>query len=147
VGHRGQIRDKGGPMEASVDNRQDAFARESQNAISYKEHVMAQPTVDVTKDKLIEDFNAVVSDTEQLLKAVAATGGEKAASLRGSVEHNLKVARERLQALEQAAEEKARATARATDEYVHGHPWQSIGIAAGIGAMLGVVVGLLLNRR
>ncbi len=108
---------------------------------------MAHPTIDVTKDKLIEDFNAVMSDTEQLLKSVAATGGDKAISLRASVEQNLKVARERLQAMEQAAAEKARATARATDEYVHVNPWQSIGIAAAIGALLGVALGLLLNRR
>jgi len=108
---------------------------------------MAQPTVDVTKEKLIEDFNAVILDTEQLLKSVAATGGEKAASLRTNMEQNLKAARERLVSLEQAAEAKARATAKATDEYVRGNPWQSIGIAAAISAVLGIVVGLLLNRR
>ena len=34
-------------------------------------------------------------------------------------------------------------TARATDDYVHDHPWQAIGIAAAVG----VVVGLLMNRR
>jgi ElaB/YqjD/DUF883 family membrane-anchored ribosome-binding protein len=108
---------------------------------------MAQPTVDVTKEKLIEDFNAVITDTEQLLKSFAASGGEKAAELRASMEQNLKAARERLLSLEQAAETKARATANATDEYVHEHPWQSIGIAAAISALLGIVVGLLLNRR
>lgn len=108
---------------------------------------MVQPAVDVTKDKLIEDFNAVISDTEQLLKSVAATGGEKAIALRASVEQNLKTARERLQNLEQAAAEKTRAAAKVTDEYVHVHPWQSIGIAAGISAIVGVVIGLLLNRH
>ena len=108
---------------------------------------MSHPTIDVTKDKLYEDFNAVIADSEQLLKSLAASGGEKAVALRGSVEKNLKVARERLLDLEKAAEEKARATARATDEYVHGHPWQSVGIAAAIGAVLGFVIGLLLNRR
>jgi ElaB/YqjD/DUF883 family membrane-anchored ribosome-binding protein len=107
---------------------------------------MAQ-TVDVTKEKLIEDFNAVIADTEQLLKSVAATGGEKASALRSGVEQNLKVAKERLQHLEQAAAEKMRATAKATDQYVHVNPWQSIGIAAGISAIIGIVVGLLLNRR
>ena len=104
-------------------------------------------TLDVAKDKLIEDFNAVITDTEQLLKSVAATGGEKASAMRASVEENLKVARKRLQQLEDAALEKSRATARATDEYVHAHPWESIGMAAGIGAVAGIIVGLMLNRR
>ena len=38
---------------------------------------------------------------------------------------------------------RTRAAAKATDEYVHGHPWQAIGIAASVG----VVVGLLIGRR
>jgi ElaB/YqjD/DUF883 family membrane-anchored ribosome-binding protein len=89
----------------------------------------------------------VVTDTEQLLKSVSAVGGEKAQALRATIEENLKSARERLTQLEEAALVRTRAAAKATDEYVHGHPWQSIAIAAGIAAILGVVVGLLLNRR
>jgi ElaB/YqjD/DUF883 family membrane-anchored ribosome-binding protein len=38
---------------------------------------------------------------------------------------------------------RTKAAAKATDEYVHGHPWQAIGIAASIG----VVIGLLIGRR
>ena len=51
---------------------------------------------DGTTDKLIEDFNAVIADTEQLLKSVAAVGGEKAGAMRASAEQNLNAARERL---------------------------------------------------
>jgi ElaB/YqjD/DUF883 family membrane-anchored ribosome-binding protein len=38
---------------------------------------------------------------------------------------------------------KSKAAAKATDEYVHTHPWQSIGAAAGVG----LVIGLLIGRR
>ncbi|MCZ7654646.1 MAG: hypothetical protein M5R42_10755 [Rhodocyclaceae bacterium] len=38
---------------------------------------------------------------------------------------------------------KTRLVARATDDYVHDNPWRSIGIAAGIG----LVIGLLIGRR
>ena len=38
---------------------------------------------------------------------------------------------------------RAKAAGHATDEFVQEHPWQSIGIAAG----LGLVVGLLIARR
>ena len=51
---------------------------------------MAQ-TPDATKDKLVEDFNAVITDTEQLLKSLAASGGEKAGAIRASVEEHLEV--------------------------------------------------------
>ena len=101
----------------------------------------------VARDKLLHEFNEVVTDTEQLLKAAASTGGEKTQALRSSVEHSLKAARERLRELEHDAEKRARAAAKAADVYVHGHPWQSIAIAAGACAVVGVVVGLLLNRR
>ncbi|WP_237165379.1 glycine zipper domain-containing protein [Pandoraea vervacti] len=39
--------------------------------------------------------------------------------------------------------EKSRQAARATDDYVHDHPWQ----AAAVGTGIGVVIGLLLNRK
>jgi ElaB/YqjD/DUF883 family membrane-anchored ribosome-binding protein len=102
---------------------------------------------DATKDKLIEDFNAVIADTEQLLKSVAAAGGEKASAMRASVEENLKTARQRLGELEDAALDRARAAAESTDEYVRANPWQSIGIAAGLGALAGIIIGLMMNRR
>lgn len=104
-------------------------------------------TPQASREKLVQDFSAVVADTEQLLKSVGAASGEKAQSLRTSLEQNLQHARERLHELEAGAAEKLRARAHATDEYVHGHPWQSIGIVAAVSAIVGIVLGLLLNRR
>lgn len=102
---------------------------------------------DVTKEKLVKDFNTVIAETEELLKSVAAAGGEKGDALRDSVEHSLRAARERLAQFQDAAAHKAKEAARTTDEYVHGHPWQSIAIVAGVSGIVGIVVGLLLNRR
>ena len=104
-------------------------------------------TAQATKEKLLHDFNEVVNDTEQLLKSVSNTGGDKAQALSASIERNLEATRERLRELEQAAVERTRAAAKSADAYVHGHPWQSVGVAATIAAVLGIVVGLLLNRR
>jgi ElaB/YqjD/DUF883 family membrane-anchored ribosome-binding protein len=39
--------------------------------------------------------------------------------------------------------ERARQAARYTDDYVHENPWNAIGIAAGIGLLLGI----LMSRR
>ena len=108
---------------------------------------MTQHSIEATKDQLIENFNAVVTETEQLLKSVANAGGEKGAALRASVEQNLAIAKDRLSHFQQAATEKTQAAAHATDEYVHEHPWQAIGIAAGLGGAIGVAIGLMLNRR
>lgn len=38
---------------------------------------------------------------------------------------------------------RARQSARATNDYVHGHPWQAVGI----GAILGLLVGIAVSRR
>jgi ElaB/YqjD/DUF883 family membrane-anchored ribosome-binding protein len=108
---------------------------------------MTRQASEVTKDQLVEQFNVVVAETEQLLKSVATAGGEKAGALRSSVEQSLANAKEQLRNLQQAATKKARAAAETTDEYVHEHPWQAIGIVAGASAVIGVVIGLLLNRR
>ena len=42
-----------------------------------------------------------------------------------------------------AVVEKTKAAARATDDYVHDNPWKAVGVAAGVGFLL----GLLVNRR
>lgn len=101
----------------------------------------------VTKDQLIEQFNGVVTDTEQLLKSVATAGGEKVGALRASAEQSLANAKDRLLELQHAATDKAEAAARRTDEYVHEHPWQAIGVAAGLAVITSVAVSLLLHRR
>jgi ElaB/YqjD/DUF883 family membrane-anchored ribosome-binding protein len=103
-------------------------------------------TVTKQKEKLLQDFNEVVADAEQLLKSVAASGGDKAQALRQNVEEKLEVARKRLAEIEREVVAQARAAARNADDYVHHKPWQAVGIAAGVGALVGVLLGLLLNR-
>jgi ElaB/YqjD/DUF883 family membrane-anchored ribosome-binding protein len=99
------------------------------------------------KRKLLADFNAVVSEADELLKLIADEGGDKASALRTRVEDNLNSAKKRLRNLEDAVVEKTRAGARATDEYVHENPWQTVGVAAGLSAIVGAVIALLLTRR
>ena len=105
------------------------------------------PSIDESRRKLVEDFNAVIADTEELLKALAAGGAEKGTALRATAEKNLAVAKQRVRELQAEAVERSRQAAKAADEYVHENPWQSVGVAAAIAALLGFVVGLLLNRR
>ncbi len=108
---------------------------------------MHTSTNESSKSQLIGEFNAVVSETEHLLKSVATAGGEKAGALRASVEQSLMAAKEKLQQIQHAASEKTQAAAKATDEYVHDNPWKAIGVVAGVSAVIGVVAGLILNRR
>ena len=42
---------------------------------------------------------------------------------------------------EAALVDKTKAAARATDDFVHENPWKAVGIAAGVGLLLGVIIG------
>src|SRR5687767_2706865 len=94
-------------------------------------------------DKLVEDLKIVMRDAEALIKATSAQTGEKIQEVRARAEESLRQARTRLTALEDEALQRAREVADATEEYVRENPWQSVGIAAGVG----LLVGLLLSRR
>lgn len=93
--------------------------------------------------KLMQDLRAVVSDTEDLLKATAGDLSEQAARARARTEESLRNLRERMLKAERDMMVRARAAARATDQYVHENPWPAVGVAAGIG----FVLGLLVSRR
>jgi ElaB/YqjD/DUF883 family membrane-anchored ribosome-binding protein len=95
------------------------------------------------RDRLMSDLNAIVGEAEGLLRATAGSAGEGAAELRAKVQDSLDRAKRNLVDLQEAAVEKAKAAGRATDAYVHEKPWQSIGLAAGIGLLL----GMLITRR
>jgi len=108
---------------------------------------MTRRANEAIRNQLIDQFNAVVGVTEELLQHVANAGGEKAGALRAGVEQNLALARKGLRNLQQAATERTQAAAKATDDYVHDRPWQAIGIAAGVVVVIAVVTDLLLRRR
>jgi ElaB/YqjD/DUF883 family membrane-anchored ribosome-binding protein len=87
-------------------------------------------------EKLLNDLKAVVHDGEELLQA-----GMHELSDRGQA------ARERLaSALDSAKEtgrklqERAVAGAKVTDRAIREHPYQTIGIAFGLGVLIGVLV-------
>ena len=97
----------------------------------------------VTKEKLASDLRVVISDAEELLRATAGQAGEKIAAARVRIEESLGDAKRRLAGYGAAAGEQAKMAARATDEFVHEHPWQAVGV----GAALGVIIGMLIARK
>ncbi|MCV2364197.1 DUF883 family protein [Paucibacter sp. DJ1R-11] len=92
------------------------------------------------KDRLMDDLHAVVAEAESLLRATAGSASEGASELRAKVQASLDRAKRNLHDLQDAAVDKAKAAGRATDHYVHENPWQSIGVAAGVGLLLGMLI-------
>ncbi|MBU6491462.1 MAG: DUF883 domain-containing protein [Burkholderiales bacterium] len=89
------------------------------------------------------DIKAVLADAEDLLKQATNATGERATELRENAMALLKQAKEKASDVQVVVVEKSKQAARATDDYVHDHPWQAVGIAAGVGLLL----GLLINRK
>lgn len=95
--------------------------------------------IDQSTEKLLQDLKAVVRDGEALLKAGAHDLSERAKAAREKLAAALEGAKETRIKLE----ERARAGVKATDRLVREHPYESIGVAFGIGLLIGV----LLNRK
>ena len=97
----------------------------------------------ITKDKLVQDLRTVMSDAEELLRATANQAGEKVSAARERIQDSMHRAKVKLADAEAVVLDKTKQAARAADEYVHENPWKAVGIAAGVGFLL----GLLINRR
>jgi ElaB/YqjD/DUF883 family membrane-anchored ribosome-binding protein len=94
-------------------------------------------------DQLMKDFKSVVADVEALLKATADTGGDKLAEVRARAEASLDAVKATIGDTQESVLAKTKEAAKATDDYVQENPWRSIGLAA----CVGLVIGLLISRR
>ena len=93
------------------------------------------------KDKLMHDLRVVITDAEELLRVTADQAGAGATEVRGRIQSRLAAAKAELVRLQDVAVAKAKEAGHAADEYVHEHPWKSIGVAAGIALLIGLLVG------
>lgn len=93
--------------------------------------------------KLMDDLRAVVQDAEALMSATTDDAGAGVREARARAADSLEAARLRLEELEAEVKSRAQDAAGEANRYVRENPWQSIGIAAAVG----FVVGLLVSRR
>lgn len=89
------------------------------------------------------EMRNLIADVEDLLKGVANVGDADVAKLRARVTDTLSSAKDSLREGAESLRVHAGDAATTADTYVRERPWAAIGIAAGIG----VVVGLWAGRR
>lgn len=92
-------------------------------------------------DDLMDEFSNLVAAMEDVFSAAAGDSGEKFAEVKGQAEASLKKAKARLGLLEKSAVAKARKLAADSDDYVHENPWTAVGVGAGVGLLLGLLIG------
>jgi ElaB/YqjD/DUF883 family membrane-anchored ribosome-binding protein len=97
----------------------------------------------VNTQKLVQDLRVVVADAEELLRATASQAGDRVTVAREKIQQSLGRAKLKLSEAESVVADKTRQMAHVTDEYVHQHPWNAVGVAAGVG----LIIGLLISRR
>ncbi len=93
----------------------------------------------LAKRRMTGDIKTVIGDSEDLLKAVANVSGESFALVRDQFEEKLRSAKTRLADASQYGIDQARETAAVADDYVHDHPWATIGVFAAIGLLIGIL--------
>ncbi len=98
---------------------------------------------EISKDRIKSDLKTVLADMEEYLRATTSQTGEKIGALRERLQDHMHKAKDRLVDTKEIVVDKTKEAARATDEYVHDNPWRAVGIAAGVG----LIIGLLISRR
>ncbi len=92
------------------------------------------------KEKLMHDLTQVIRDAEELLKNSEQQTGEGFKSAKAKFESTLRNAKAEVARIEDIVITKTKDAAHATDVYVKENPWQSAGIAAGVGLLLGLLI-------
>ncbi len=106
--------------------------------------LLNRTTVDQTaRERISQSLRDMVDEAEQLLKNVQRTGHDQLGTARDKLQAKLHSVAEEAARLEDNALQQVRRSAQAADHAVHEHPYASMGLAAGVGVLL----GLLIARR
>jgi ElaB/YqjD/DUF883 family membrane-anchored ribosome-binding protein len=100
---------------------------------------MKESPLQDSRSELATEFLRFADDAEALLAATAHQGGDEVAAIRTRVEHSMHAARQQLNGAQDAVIVQGRAAAHATDSYVHDNPWTAVGVAAGVGLLVGLI--------
>ena len=95
------------------------------------------------EENLMNELKRVLQAAEAFVETTARDSGDKLADARKQFSATLKDAQRHLGDAESLIRGKAKVAAATTDAYVRHNPWKPVGVGAGIG----VILGLLIGRR
>ena len=96
---------------------------------------------EINPEQLLGDFKALMADAEALIKATASHEDGAIATIRSKALDTLSNAKENLSNLEGSIADKAKVVAEGADDFVHRNPWEAVGVAAGLGLLIGLFIG------
>lgn len=95
---------------------------------------------EANKERLVTDLRALINDAEELLKVTANQAGETVTIARQKIEQSLIEGKKALADAEKMLVQKTREAADVADDYVRDNPWSAVGIAVGVGLLLGILI-------
>ncbi len=99
-----------------------------------------------TRDHLLQEINAVATETAALMKHASDTAGEQTDLARANLEARFHDLQDRFHAVRETMGKQTRQAAQATDQYVHTHPWQAVGTVAAVSLVVGTILGAWMRR-
>jgi len=90
-----------------------------------------------------QEAPTLLADVQDLIGRVAHVADPEIARLRVRIESGLASTKKAVSEGTEQVQRQAKAAMATSDRYVHEQPWQSVGIAAGVG----LLVGFLIARR
>jgi ElaB/YqjD/DUF883 family membrane-anchored ribosome-binding protein len=92
------------------------------------------------RQKIVEDLSVLLADSEEMLRLAAAVPGEGIDALRVRLRTHADSVQAALADAQSSAQRRYRSATVQTERYVRQNPWQALGIAAGVGFVLGLLV-------
>lgn len=96
-----------------------------------------------TREHLVADFKQILTSAEDLLSATASQSEDAIVRARQRAELTVREARLRLNELERNVGDHTRRAVAEGERQIKDNPWSAVGVGAGVGLLL----GLLISRR
>ncbi|HJU24643.1 MAG TPA: DUF883 domain-containing protein [Casimicrobiaceae bacterium] len=125
-------------MEDNAQTMSDSMSAQGNGSINK----MPKP-VSPDLEQLTRDFRTFIADCETLFRNATTLSGSGATVAREQLSEGMAAAKIKFDAMRMTAADRMQRTRYATEDYVRREPIKSIAWAAGIGAVL----GLLMSRR
>jgi ElaB/YqjD/DUF883 family membrane-anchored ribosome-binding protein len=93
----------------------------------------------IARERLMADLRTLTHDAEDLLKATVGDASEKATEARTRLGAALARAKSTCEEMQEQTIVTAKAAAKKADTVIRDHPYESIGVAFGIGLLIGVL--------
>lgn len=109
--------------------------------MSRQQNDFQDKTADMSYDELKERLNELSNTVEEFVSSSSEDADEKISALRERAQHLVANTKDYLANAGEQLRDKGRDSVACADEFVHNNPWTSIGIGAAVGMVIGVIAG------